>query len=80
MSITLLHSKMPRLCLNARRKVIVLHSTGSPVAAIKTRLNEENIFVTRRSLDRLIKKFRETKEVHRFASKKAREEDYTRNG
>ena len=59
---------MPRLCLNARRKVIVLHSAGSPVAAIKTCLNEENIFVTRRSLDRLIKKFWETKkytDLHR---------------
>ena len=59
---------MPRLCLNARRKVIVLHSAGFPVAAIKTRLNEEKIFVTRWSLDRLIKKFRETKkytDLHR---------------
>ena len=51
---------MPRLSLNARRQVITLHNSGLSVAVILKRLREENVLVKRRSLHRLIKKFRET--------------------
>ena len=46
----------------------MLHSSGFSVGKIKTRLSEENVDVTRRSLYRLIKKFQQTnqyKDLHR---------------
>ena len=49
---------MPRLSLDARKKVVLLHNSGLSVRKIKTRLSEENVDITRRSLYRLIKKFR----------------------
>ena len=49
---------MPRLSLQARRRVITLFSKGSSVRSIQKRLEEENIIVSRQTLYRLIRKFR----------------------
>jgi len=51
---------MPRLDLNARRKVILLHNAGVSIKCIEDRLKDEEVVVTRRSLHRLIKKYKET--------------------
>ena len=59
---------MPRLSLDARRKVILLHNSGLSVKKIESRLSEENVNTTRRSLYRLIQKFQQTKkytDLHR---------------
>lgn len=49
---------MPRLSLQARRRVITLFSKGNSVRSIQKRLEEENIIVSRQTLYRLIRKFR----------------------
>ena len=51
---------MPRLDLNSRRKVILLHNAGISIKCIEDRLKDEGTVVTRRSLQRLVKKHRET--------------------
>ena len=59
---------MPRLSLDARRKVILLHNSGLSVKKIESRLSEENVNTTRRSLYRLIQKCQQTKkytDLHR---------------
>ena len=43
---------MPRLSLDTRRKVILLHNSGLFVKKIESRLSEENFDTTRRSLYR----------------------------
>ena len=53
---------MPRLSLNERRRVIELFQSEFAVSDIEKRFNDEKIVVTKRSLYRLIKKFRETKQ------------------
>ena len=59
---------MPRLSLDARRKVILLHNSGLSVKKIESRLSEENVNTTWRSLYHLIQKFQQTKkytDLHR---------------
>ena len=58
---------MPRLSLDSRR-VITLYEKGISISNIRTRLQEENIFISRQSLYRLIRKFRNSaaiKDLHR---------------
>ena len=49
---------MPRLSLDARRRVIILFEKGNSVRRIQQRLGDENIIVTRQTLHRLIRKFK----------------------
>ena len=51
---------MPRLGLNSRQKVILLHNAGNSIKCIEDRLKEERTVVTRQSLQRLVKKHQET--------------------
>ena len=55
---------MPRLSLDVRRKVILLHSFGFSVRKIKTRLSKENVTITQRSLYRLISKFQQANQYN----------------
>ena len=48
---------MPRLDLNARKRVIVLNRAGYSSSEICHRLKEEDIIVTVRSINRLLQKF-----------------------
>ena len=48
---------MPRLSLDARRRVVTFFEKGMCVKDIQKRLEEENISVTRQTLYRLIRKF-----------------------
>lgn len=47
---------MPRLSLDARRRVVTLFKKGTSVRDIQKRLEEENFVVTRQTLYRLIHK------------------------
>ena len=51
--------KMPRLDLNARKRIIVLSRNGSSSSEIHHRLRQEDIHVTKRSINRLLQKFRD---------------------
>ena len=53
----LLSRIMPRLDLSTRRRVLALRQLGYSYHSIKERLEQEDIIVTRRSLERLGKKF-----------------------
>ena len=50
---------MPRLDLNARKRIIVLSRNGSSSSEIHHRLRQEDIHVTKRSINRLLQKFRD---------------------
>lgn len=52
--------QMPRLDLDSRRRVIQLHTAGISVKFIENHLRDEGTVVTRWSLQRLIKKYKET--------------------
>ena len=49
---------MPRLSIEARRRVISLHSFGCSVSSIFERLKQENVEVSKRSIYNLVEKFR----------------------
>lgn len=51
---------MPRMSLDTRRRVILLKEQGFPVSTIITRLNQEQICVSRQALYDLFKKHHET--------------------
>ena len=53
-----LKHKMPRLDLNTRKKIIILSRRGVSSSELHHRLKEEDIFVTHRSVNRLLQKFR----------------------
>ena len=72
LTVIMTYLNMPRLSLDARRKVIMLHNSGLPVRKIKSRLSEEKVYITRRSLYRLIKRFQQTN--HRKRDKKMTQE------
>ena len=59
MRIYLKRFEMPRLDLETRRRVITLFQRGTSVTDIQNRLAEENSAITRQSLHRLIRKFRD---------------------
>lgn len=48
---------MPRLSIEARRRIVVLHSIGYSVSSIFERLEQENVKVSKRSIYNLVKKF-----------------------
>ena len=48
---------MPRLTVSARKRVNIWWRRGYSVEEIKQKLEEENVCVTSRSLQRLLKKF-----------------------
>jgi len=50
---------MPWLSLESRRRVISLYKAGYTITKIRARLQEENVLVTNRSLQRLIVKYKE---------------------
>ena len=50
---------MIRLALGTRQSTVSLFNAGYSVAAIQQRLKEEDVIVTKRSLYRLVKKFKE---------------------
>ena len=50
---------MTKLALSARRSTVSMFNAGYSMAAIQQRLEEEDITITKRSLYRLIKKFKE---------------------
>ena len=50
---------MPRICLKTRRRILILNRRGYTVDNIHARLMEEEIFVSKRSIYRLLKKYRE---------------------
>ena len=50
---------MPRLSLESRRKCLVLYTNGFSIRDIHARLEEEGIFVSKKTLYRLLKKYRE---------------------
>ena len=52
---------MPRLSVNARRRIVTFFEKGMCVKDILKRLEEENVLVTRQTLYQLIRKF-ETRE------------------
>ena len=54
----LFESVMPRLSLEARRRVVTLFEKGVSVRDIHNRLEEENFVVTKQTLYRLIQKFK----------------------
>ena len=49
---------MPRLSIEARRRVVSLHCIGYSVSSISERLQQENVEVSKRSIYNLVKKFR----------------------
>ena len=49
---------MPRLDLNTRKKVIILNRNGFSSTEIQRSLREEDVFVSHRSINRLLQKFR----------------------
>lgn len=49
---------MPRLSIEAMRRVVSLHSIGYSVSSIFERLKQENVEVSKRSIYNLVKKFR----------------------
>ena len=49
---------MPCLSIEARRRVVSLHSIGYSVSSIFERLEQENVEVSKRSIYNLLKKFR----------------------
>ena len=48
---------MPRLSIEARRRVISLYSVGYSVSTIFKRLEQENVQVSKRSMYNLVRKF-----------------------
>ena len=54
----LFESIMPRLSLEARRRVVTLFENGVSVRDIQKRLEEDNFVVTKQTLYRLIQKFK----------------------
>ena len=65
---------MPRLILSARRSAISMLYTGYSVAAIQQRLKEEDVVITKRSLYRLVKKFKE-KRVYNDLPRRAQDKN-----
>ena len=61
---------MLRLCLDIRRKVILLHSTRFSVSKANTRLSVENADITQQSLYCIIKKFQQTNQYKDLHQKK----------
>ena len=55
--------EMPRINYDVRKSVILLESKGYSIPAIHERLKEQGISITKRSLYRLSKKFRESKSI-----------------
>lgn len=51
---------MPRLDLVTRKRVVTLFSRGYSVSKIKKRLDEENVFISTRSLYKLVRKYEDT--------------------
>ena len=51
---------MPRLTISARQRVVALYSRGYQ---IKKRLDEENVYISKRSLYKLMRKYEETGNV-----------------
>ena len=49
---------MPRLLIEARRRIVSLYSGGTPVPSIFERLEQENVAVSKRAIYDLVKKFR----------------------
>ena len=49
---------MPRLSLEARRRIVSLYSGGFSVKSIVQRLDQENVSVSQRAVYNLVKKFR----------------------
>ena len=49
---------MPRLSIEARRRVVCLHSSGYSVSSIFERLKQENVQVSKRAIYNLLEKFR----------------------
>ena len=71
---------MPRLTVCTRKRVIIWHRLGYPISDIKQKLIEENVCVSSRSLQRLIKKFRchhTIRDLPRRAKPKKLSEDMT---
>ena len=54
---------MPRLTISARQRVVALYSRGYSVSQIKKRLNEENVHISKHSLYKLMRKYKETGNV-----------------
>jgi len=50
-------SIMPRLSLDARRRAVEYWQSGYSVADIKDRFKEEKVSISKRSLERLMKKY-----------------------
>ena len=67
---------MPGLTLSARRSAISMLYTGYSVAAIQQRLKEEDVVITKRSLYRLVKKFKE-KGVYKDLPRRAQDKKLT---
>ena len=71
---------MPRLTVCTRKGVIIWHRLGYPISNIKRKLKEENVCVSSRSLQRLIKKFQchhTIRDLPRRAKPKKLSEDMT---
>ena len=51
---------MPRLTISARQRVVTLYSRGYFVSQIKKHLDEENVYISKRSLYKLMGKYEET--------------------
>ena len=49
---------MPRLTIEAKRRVISLHSVGYSVSTIFRRLEQENVQISKRAIYNLVEKFR----------------------
>ena len=54
---------MPRLSLDARKRAVELHQSRFSVEDIHARLREEKKYITKRSLQRLIKKYQQYRVV-----------------
>ena len=59
-----LSANMPRLSLEARRRVAVLNSRGYSVTSISKRLEQEGVDISKRSLYYLLQKIRLTGIIH----------------
>ena len=67
---------MTRLALSARRSAVSMFNAGYTVAAIQQQLKDEDVTVTKRSLYRLLKKFKE-KGVYTDLPRRARDKKLT---
>ena len=61
---------MPHLLIEARRRVVLLHSIGYSVSSIFKRLEQENVEVSKRSIYNLVEKFRLTGVVRDLPKRK----------